>query len=179
MKKTIILLLHLVLWAMVFFTFFNIHNALAGFPKAPGYDPFTDISLYAGALVTSIYLIIPFYFGYFITTRFLKSANRKQWIFISLLFMVIYPVLASVWDDGFRYSAILQSVFLFAFLNIFFIMGVGLRSLFILVKRESVPGSIQEWELKVWGLYKIQQPDINLMAIYPCHKNEVVRLFMW
>lgn len=133
MKKTALTIIHLILWTMVFFTFFNIHNALEGFPKPQGYSPYADLRLYTGALSTSICLAVPFYFGYLVLRHIFKSQNKKRWLMATVLFMFVYPVVISLWDDGFRTSAIPQSVFLLAFLNLFLLLGAGFKALLLLI----------------------------------------------
>ncbi|WP_462318683.1 hypothetical protein [Marinilabilia sp.] len=132
MKKIILIIIHLLLWIMVFFTFFNIHNALEGFPKPQGYSPYYDLDLYTGAFSTTICLVVPFYFGYLVLRHIFLSERRSKWFFATLAFMIIYPVLISILDDGFRASAIAQSAFLFAFLNLFLILGAGFKALVML-----------------------------------------------
>lgn len=130
MKKSVLVLLHFFLWGMIFFTFFNIHNAINGFPKAPGYNPYADVALYAGAITTTFILFIPFYFGYYLIPVLGKYFSRKLMITAAASFGILYPVVLSIMDDGLRSSAIMQSVFLFAFFNVFLIFGLSFRSLF-------------------------------------------------
>jgi len=134
MKKVILIIFHLLLWTMVFFTFFNIHNALEGFPKPQGYNPYFDRDLYTGAFTTTISLIFPFYFGYLVLRHILISQNRSGWLLSTVAFMIIYPALISIWDDGFRESAVSQSVFLIAFMNLFLILGAGFKALVMLIE---------------------------------------------
>lgn len=128
MKKSILVLLHFSLWIMIFYIFFNIHNAINGFPKSPGYNPFADIALYAGAVTTTFILIIPFYFGYYIIPILLKYFSKKLMFTAAASFGILYPVILSIMDDGLRSSALIQSVFLFAFFNVFLVFGVSFRS---------------------------------------------------
>jgi nitrate/nitrite transporter NarK len=135
MKRVLCILLHFLLWCMVFYTFLNFQNALAGFPKHEGYNFLSDAGLYKKTLWTMVFLLIPFYFGYLTLPGLMDHLKRQKWLTSFLLFMIIYPVLVSVWDDGFLPGMIMQSVFLFAFLNLFLIMGLGVRSLFKLFQK--------------------------------------------
>ncbi len=148
MKKSAKILLHLSLWILIFYTFFNIINAINGFPKDPGYNPYLDIELYVHALGTTIALTIPFYVGYFLTPYLFKSEKKKQFIGIAVVFGVIYPIAASIMDDGFRQSAILQSLFLFAFLNVFLVLGVGIRSLSGWIEQKRLHDKLEKQNLK-------------------------------
>jgi len=148
MKKSIAFLLHLFLWVLVFFTFFNVLNALGGFPKKPEYNPYLDFALYVRSIMTTIMLTIPFYFGYIITPYLFKKQKRKLFISISVIFAVLFPVAMSIMDDGFRQSAILQSVFLFAFLNMFLVLGVSFRSLFGWIEQKRLHDILEKQNMR-------------------------------
>ncbi|PWD99647.1 hypothetical protein [Marinilabilia rubra] len=140
MKKTILIIIHLLLWIMVFFTFFNIHNALEGFPKPQGYSPYSDPDLYTGAFSTTLCLVVPFYFGYLVLQHIFFSKKRSKWLLSTLVFIIFYPVLISILDDGFRESFITQSAFLIAFLNLFLILGAGFKALVMLIENNNSRG---------------------------------------
>lgn len=148
MKKSVIVLLHLVLWAFVFLTFFNIINALQGFPKPAGYNPYSDYELYIRTSVTVFILCIPFYFGYFVTPPLFKKNRRKPFIWLTIAFGIFFPIAMSILDDGFQKSAIMQSVFLFAFLNTFLILGIGFRSLFGWIVQKNVQQKLEKQNLE-------------------------------
>ncbi|WP_291858339.1 hypothetical protein [Marinilabilia sp.] len=135
MKRIVHISLHLLLWGMIFFTLLNIQNALTGFPKPQGYNFLTDPDLHLKSLWVIGFLLVPFYFGYLTLPRLLNGLKKRKWLVSLVLFMVIFPVLASIWDDGFRPGVFLQSVFLFSFLNLFLMMGLGFRSIFMLVEK--------------------------------------------
>lgn len=148
MKKSAVILLHLFLWILIFFTFFNILNALGGFPQKPEYSPYLDFALYARAITTTIMLTIPFYFGYIITPYLFKRQKKKLFIGLAILFGVMFPIAMSIMDDGLRPSAIMQSVFLFAFLNMFLILGLSFRSLFGWVEQKRLHDILEKQNLK-------------------------------
>lgn len=157
MKKTKIIIVHILLWIMVFYMFFNIMNALGGFPQKAGYNPYTDFGLYTRSIMTTLMLVIPFYFGYFLTPYLFKRQKRKLFIIIAIVFGTLFPIVMSIMDDGFRPSAILQSVFLFAFLNIFLILGVSFRSIFGWIEQKRLHDQLEQQKLRSeLSLLKIQ-----------------------
>ncbi len=147
-KNSKIIIVHILLWAMVFYMFFNILNALGRFPKEPGDNPYVDFSLYAWSIATTAMLSIPFYFGYILTPFLFKRQKRKLFIIVAAAFGTLFPIVMSVMDDGFRASAILQSVFLFAFLNIFLILGVNFRSVFGWIEQKKLHGQLEKQNLE-------------------------------
>lgn len=157
MKKSKIIIVHILLWIMVFYMFFNIMNALGGFPKKAGYNPYIDFELYARSITTTLMLAIPFYFGYFLTPYLFKRKKRKLFIIIAVVFGTLFPIVMSIMDDGFRPSAILQSVFLFAFLNIFLILGASFRSIFGWIEQKKRHDQLEKQNLRSeLSLLKIQ-----------------------
>lgn len=135
MKRVVYISLHVLLWGMVFFTLLNIQNAVAGFPKPEGYSFITDPNLQLKSLWIIGFLLVPFYFGYLTLPHLLKRPKKRKWLVSLLLFMIIFPVLASIWDDGLRPGVYLQSIFLFTFLNLFLMLGLGVRSFFLLLEK--------------------------------------------
>lgn len=157
MKKPKIIIIHILLWIMVFYMFFNIMNALGGFPKKASYNPYTDFELYARSIVITVMLVIPFYVGYFLTPYLFKRQKRKLFIILAIIFGTLFPIVMSIMDDGFRPSAILQSVFLFAFLNIFLILGASFRSIFGWIEQKRLHDQLEKQNLKSeLSLLKIQ-----------------------
>jgi 23S rRNA-/tRNA-specific pseudouridylate synthase len=148
MNKSKIILIHLFLWLLVFFTFFNILNALGGFPKKTGYNPYNDLVLYGRAISTTFMLTIPFYFGYLISPFLFKRKRRDFFVTAAVLFGIFFPVFMSVMDDGLKSGAVMQSVFLFAFLNTFLILGLSFRSLFGLIEQKRLQEQLEKQNLK-------------------------------
>lgn len=148
MKKLTVTILHLFLWVLIFFTFFNILNVLSGLYKNPGYNPYTDNALYIRAVVTTIMLSIPFYLGYILTPYLFNRQKKKLFVGLAVLFGVLFPIAMSIMDDGFRPGTIMQSVFLFAFLNMFLILGLSFRSLFGWIEQKQRNDFLEKQNLK-------------------------------
>ena len=148
MKKPKIIIVHTLLWVMVFYMLFNLMNALGGFPKEAGYNPYTDVGLYANSIMTTLVLAIPFYFGYVLTPYLFRRQKRKLFIMIAIAFGTLFPIAMSIMDDGFRPSAILQSVFLFAFLNVFLILGASFRSIFGWIEQKRLHEQLAQQNLR-------------------------------
>ncbi|MBN1187374.1 MAG: histidine kinase [Bacteroidales bacterium] len=156
MKKLKVILVHLFLWLLVFLTFFNIMDAFGGFPQKAGYNPYTDTGLYIRSGWVTFMLSIPFYFGYFITPYLFKRQKRKVFIIISVFFGVLFPLAMSIMDDGFRSSAIMQALFLFAFLNLFLILGASFRSIFGWIEQKKLHDQLEKQNLT---------SELNLMKV--------------
>ena len=157
MQKPKVIIVHILLWMMVFYMFFNLMNALGGFPKEAGYNPYTDFGLYAKSIMTTFVLAIPFYFGYVLTPYLFRRQKRKLFIMMAIVFGTLFPIAMSIMDDGFRPGAILQSFFLFAFLNIFLILGASFRSIFGWIEQKRLHEQLEQQNLRSeLSLLKIQ-----------------------
>ena len=129
MKKLITVMIHVLLWMFVFYTFFNLLQAISGIYKNPDYNPFADPALFIRTASTLLMLAIPFYSGYLISHFLFEKRMRKLVIITLVIFGLLFPLAMSVADDGFRLSALWQFFFAFTFLNLFMILGMGVRSL--------------------------------------------------
>ncbi len=127
---------------------FNIFIALRGFPENIDYNPYKEFDLYARSVATTLILTIPFYFGYFLTPKLLNKQKRRIFIALAIAFGTLFPVLSSIMDDGLRVSAILQTLFLFAFLNLFLILGVSFRSIFGWIDQKKLHDQLEKQNLK-------------------------------
>jgi hypothetical protein len=102
-------------------------------------------------------LAIPFYFGYLLTPYLFKRQKRRVVSIIAVIFGTLFPIIMSVMDDGFRSSAILKSVFLFAFLNVFLSLGASFRSIFGWIEQKRLHDQLEKQNLKSeLSLLKIQ-----------------------
>lgn len=129
MKKRAVFLIHVFLWILIFSTFFNILQAISGSDKISDYSPYSDVALFIRTASTLLMLAVPFYSGYLITPYIFSNKKRKSVITAVILFGLFYPLALSLADDGLRLSALWQFLFAFAFLNLFMILGMGVRSL--------------------------------------------------
>jgi len=126
MKKYAVVLIHLLLWALIFVTFINI---IQGIHKSPDFDLSKQSGLIAGTFSTMLMLAVPFYSGYIVAPYLFDKQKRKLVITAVVLFGLFYPLALSLADDGLRLSTIRQFFFAFAFLNLFMILGMGVKSL--------------------------------------------------
>ncbi len=128
MKYLKITIAHLFLWILLFISFFNIENAIEGFPKEAGYRAWADIDLYANTLSTLFLLAVPFYFGYLMLPFLMKKENKVVF-YLVLLFAIFYPIGLSEISGGFQISLFLQILYLFALYTSFLIFGAGFKAL--------------------------------------------------
>ncbi len=129
MKRRIVVMIHVLLWLIIFYTFFNLLQAISGEFKNPDNNPYSDSALFIRTASTMLMLAIPFYSGYLISPYLFKKRMRKLVILTLFIFGLLFPLAMSVADDGFRLSALRQFLFSFVFLNLFMILGMGVRSL--------------------------------------------------
>jgi hypothetical protein len=148
MKKSILLLVHGLLWVLIYFTFWYILQLMPVLPKIYDYNPFMDIILYAWNGLIIISLAIPFYFGYFITPYLFEHNRRKFFVSLAILFGIFYPITTSIMDDGFMPGVFLQTVFLFTFLNAFLILGISFRSLFGWIEQKRLHQQLEKQNLQ-------------------------------
>lgn len=149
MKKSYVVIFHLLFWVFLYFTFWYLLRLMPYISKLAEFYPFPgDIFLlgYCGVLILS--LILPFYFGYFITPQLFNKKSRKRAIAFTVAFSVIYPVAGSVFDDGFVKGILLQTVFLFAILNGFLVLGISFRSLFEWIKQKQIQQTLEKQNIK-------------------------------
>lgn len=127
-------------------------NVMDGFPKKAGYNPYTDIELYANSMIVSILLAIPFYFGYFLTPFLFKREQRKLWILIAMICGTLFSIAMSITHDGFRPNAIMLSAFFFSFL-----LGTSFRSIFGWIDQKRLHDQLEQQNIKSeLSLLKIQ-----------------------
>ena len=148
MKKSIVIMVHGLLWILIYFTFWYILSLMPVLSKINDFDPFTDIILYAWTGLIIMSLTIPFYLGYFITPYLFKQKRRKLCLLIIILFGIFYPIITSIMDDGFMPGILLQTVFLFTFLNAFLILGISFRSLFGWIEQKRLHDILEKQNLK-------------------------------
>lgn len=148
MKKSIVIMVHGLLWILIYFTFWYILSLMPVLSKNTDFDPFTDIILYAWTGLLIMSLTIPFYLGYFITPYLFEPKRRKFCLLIIILFGIFYPIITSIMDDGFMPGILLQTVFLFAFLNAFLILGISFRSLFGWIEQKRLHDILEKQNLK-------------------------------
>ena len=148
MKKSVMFLMHGVFWLLLYFAFWYILRLMPLLHKTPDYNPFKDIVLFAWDAVIIITLAIPFYFGFFITPYLFGHKKRILFIILTSLFGIFYPVISSILDDGFIPGLLLQTLFLFAFLNAFLILGISFRSLFEWMEQKKVQEKLEEQNLQ-------------------------------
>jgi hypothetical protein len=129
MKKRTVFLIHVFLWILVFYTFFNIQQSIAVSDNIPDYNPYSDLALIIRTVSTLLMLAVPFYSGYIIGPYLFNKKERKSVISVVVLFGLFYPLALSLADDGLRLSAIRQFFFAFAFLSLFMVLGMGVKSL--------------------------------------------------
>ena len=149
MKKSLIYIIHILFWVFLYFSFWYVLRLMPFISRLSESYPLTDnvfLLAYCGILIIS--LILPFYFGYFIAPRLFKKNSQKRAVAIAVLFAVIYPVAGSIFDDGFVKGIILQTVFLFAFLNGFMILGIIFRSLFEWIKQKQIQETMEKQNIK-------------------------------
>jgi len=129
MKIGAVVLIHGLLWILIFYTFFNILQALSAGSKDSGYNPFSDAALIISTVSTLVMLAVPFYSGYIVTPYLLEKRKRMLVIAIAILSGIIFPITLSIANDGLRMSAVRHFFFTFSFLNLFMILGMGTRCL--------------------------------------------------
>ncbi len=91
MKKSAVILIHLVFWLIIsFIAFFLVYmvSSLLTFlaPKAQEYNPFLDIKLYKAALLGVGIMSVPFYISYFLMPLFIR---KKKLIILPIALLII------------------------------------------------------------------------------------------
>ena len=149
MKKSIVSIFHILFWAFLYFTFWYVLRLMPYLHNLAEFYPLSDnLFLLAYCAVLMFSFIIPFYFGYFITPYFFNKKTQKYSIVLTIVFSVVYPVLGSVFDDGFVRGILLQTIFLFVLLNGFLIMGISFRSLFEWIKQRQIQETLEKQNIK-------------------------------
>ena len=100
MKKSIIFLVHITFWAVLFITMYAVLNSIFPNPFPPvGYNPFwtygwLSIEILGGA-------IIPFYVFYFLVPGLFYKRKKLIWYLTAFVFLISYPVIiVSITDNG-------------------------------------------------------------------------------
>ncbi len=100
MKKSIVFLVHITFWAVLFITMYAVLNSIFPNPFPPvGYNPFwtygwLSIEILGGAL-------IPFYVFYFLVPGLFDKRKKLFWYLTAFVFLISYPaIIVSVVDSG-------------------------------------------------------------------------------
>jgi len=143
MKKSQIIILHILLWIIVFYIFFNMEMHPTGW----AYNPYLDFYLYVRAFLTIIMLAVPFYYGFLFTPYLFKPQKRRLFIIITIAVATLDPIAVGFLSGAYRPGSIMQLVFLFALLNLFLILGAGFRSIFGWLEQKRLHDQLEKQNL--------------------------------
>jgi len=135
--------IHALLLVLTYFVLF----LLATDPKYRTYV-ITNPQLWAFQNLVNI--SIPFYFGYFVTSRsFNKGKYRFLFIGLTIFFMIIPPLILN-WYSLVHSSlwSIFNFTYIFSQLSIALFLGLGLRSIFDLVYQRNIQKKLEQQNLK-------------------------------
>jgi len=98
---------------------------------------------------TIVFNFIPFYFGYFITSKsFKKGKFRFLFIGLTILFMILPSIVLINWDTNLDLPRSFIFARIFSRLSIALFLGLGLRSIFDLVYQRTIQKKLEQQNLK-------------------------------
>jgi LytS/YehU family sensor histidine kinase len=105
-----------------------------------------DANLYA--LILTLGCVVPVYLGYFIFPLLFNKKTNKQWILLTLLFLVLFSIASIIWDDGYDGLSIENFSLVFTYSSILILTGGGLRSLLQLIEQKKKHEQLVEQNLR-------------------------------
>lgn len=128
MKKSVVFLIHITFWAVIYVTIYTVFRAILKNPFPPmGYNPFWTYGWMT--IETLVSVLIPFYSIYFLLPKLSGKKNKLIWYAVALTLLILYPAFTLFFTDDFKTidTANYPSSFLF---YLFFAFIGGLFSVF-------------------------------------------------
>jgi two-component system LytT family sensor kinase len=147
MKKSVVFLIHITFWAVIYITIYTVFRAILKNPFPPvGYNPFWTYGWMTVDTLVSV--LIPFYLFYFLLPKLSDKKNKMIWYVIALIILISYPAFILFFLDDFRTidAANYPSSFLF---YMFFAFTGGLfRIFFKWVEQNKQRDNLEKQNLK-------------------------------
>ena len=147
MKKSIIFLVHITFWAVLFITMYAVLNSIFPNPFPPvGYNPFwtygwLSIEILGGAL-------IPFYVFYFLVPGLFVKRKRLIWYLTAFVFLILYPVIIVSFVDNGNQTKTPDYLISFLFYMFFAFTGSLFRIFFKWIEQNRQKDYLEKQNLK-------------------------------
>ncbi|MBI9036034.1 MAG: sensor histidine kinase [Bacteroidales bacterium] len=123
MKKSVVFLIHISFWAIIYITMYTVLPAILKDPFPPvGGSPFWTFGWLSIDILVSV--LIPFYSFYVLFPRLTGKKHRLLWYTIAFTLLVIYPAFI-IDTDGFEFKAIDTAFYPGRFLSYMFVAFIG------------------------------------------------------
>jgi two-component system, LytTR family, sensor kinase len=101
MKKSVVFLIHITFWVIIYITIYTVLHAILKNPFPPvGYNPFWSYEWLTIFVLTGV--LIPFYIFYYLLPKLIGKKNKLIWSFIALIFLISYPYIAIHTSDDIK-----------------------------------------------------------------------------
>ena len=147
MKKSIIFLVHITFWAVLYITMYVVLNTIFPKPFPPvGYNPFWTYGWLTAEILGGA--IIPFYVFYFLVSGLFDKRKKLIWYLTAVVFLIAYPVIiVSVVDSG-NQTKTPDYVISFLFYMFFAFTGSLFRYLFKWIEQNKQRDNLEKQNLK-------------------------------
>lgn len=93
MKKSVVFLIHITFWAVIYVTIYTVLHTILKNPFPPvGYNPFWSYEWLT--IFVMVGVLMPFYTFYFLLPKLADEKNRLIWYSVALIFLISYPYIA-------------------------------------------------------------------------------------
>jgi len=93
MKKSMVFLIHITFWTIIYVTIYTVLHTILKNPFPPvGYNPFWSYEWLTTFLMFGV--LVPFYSFYFLLPKLIDKKNRLIWYSVALIFLILYPYIA-------------------------------------------------------------------------------------
>lgn len=141
MKKSVVILIHLLFWILVFWSILTItyqfHRLMT-----------IELDARLHALFLTISCVIPVYVGYFVYPHLFSKRFNKLWLIFGLLFLIIFSIASIIWDDGFTGLNFENISTTITYSAIAVFIGGGLKSLLHFIEQKRKQEELEKQNLK-------------------------------
>jgi two-component sensor histidine kinase len=101
MKKSVVFLIHITFWAVIYITIYTVFRTILKDPFPPmGGSPFWTYGWMTVDTLVSV--LVPFYSFYFLLPLLSGKKNKMIWYTIALIFLIAYPAFILSFTDDFK-----------------------------------------------------------------------------
>ncbi len=146
MKKRYIVLMHIIIWLLLFIVVNNFIIVLGELLNKPHSN--LDIKTYIKTFSITMGFVIPFYTGYIVTSLYQRKIKKSILFMVVLAICIVMPIVLYLVAIGSLIRLIDNIVYMISFQAVFFIIGVSFRSLFGWIEQRKLNDKLKEENLR-------------------------------
>lgn len=147
MKKSVVFLIHITFWAVIYITIYTVFRAILKNPFPPmGGSPFWTYGWMT--IDTLVSVLVPFYSFYFLLPKLSGKKNKLIWYAIALMFLISYPAFILSFTDDFKTIDAANYPSSFLFYMFFAFIGGLFRIFFKWIEQNKQKDNLEKQNLK-------------------------------